>query len=207
MRWAGRRRPGSAGRRRPGSSGSGVPDGPAGTARGMPAGGRAALAGLVAALVVGSTAPAVHDLHETYADLAIDGAVVGGRVQFFQRHLERALGPRVGADAVALTPGATADSLVMAYVRDNLVVIAHGDTLRPALLRSGRERLQHHTAWWVALHYEAAAPIDTLRVRNTLLFDLHDDQRNVMRFVRFPEETRETVTLEPGRPEAAVTGR
>lgn len=199
MRWAGRRPTGSG-------NGGGL-DGPAEVAYGWSPGWRTALAGLAAALVLGSTAPAVHDLHETYTDLAIESSVVGGRVQFFQDQLERALGPRVGADAVALEPGATADSLVMDYIRENLVLIAHGDTLRPALLRSGRERLQHHTAWWVALHYEAAEPIDTLRVRNTLLFDLHDDQRNVARFVRFPEETRETVTLEPGRPEAAVTVR
>ncbi|MGK7310673.1 MAG: DUF6702 family protein [Candidatus Longimicrobiales bacterium M2_2A_002] len=202
MRWAGRRRTGSGGSGRP----DGL-DGPTEAAHGRSPGWRAALAGLAVALVLGSTAPAVHDLHETYADLAIDGAVVGGRVQFFQDQLERALGPEVGADAVALTPGATADSLVMGYIRENLVLIAHGDTLRPALLRSGREQLQHHTAWWVALHYEAAEPIDTLRVRNTLLFDLHDDQRNIMRFVRFPEETRETVTLEPARPDAVVTAR
>ena len=53
---------------------------------------------------------------------------------------------------------------------------------------------------------EATAPIDSLHVRNTLLFEVYDDQRNIMRFVRFPEETRETVTFDGEDPEAVVGG-
>lgn len=146
----------------------------------------------------------VHDLHETYADLAIEGPTVAGRLQFFRKDLERALGPILGADAITLRPGPEADALVLRYLRDRLTLVAHGDTLQPALLRSAEIELGHHPGWEVTLSWEAASPIDALRVRSTLLFDLHDDQRNVMRFVRFPEETRETVTLEPGAAEGVV---
>lgn len=147
-----------------------------------------------------------HELHETYADLAIEANIVGGRILFYQEQLERALGPMAHADAVTLTPGDAADSLVLRYVRDHLVLQARGDTLRPILLRSGQERMEHHQGWWVVIHYEAAAPIDSLRVTNTLLFEVHDDQRNIMRFVRFPEETRETRTFDAEQPEAVVAG-
>ena len=146
----------------------------------------------------------VHELHETYADFAIEAGIVGGRVRFYQDQLERALGSMTGADAVTLKPGAAADSLVLRYVRDRLVLTARGDTLHPLLLRSGQEPLEHHQGWWVVLHYEADAPIDSLRVTNRLLFDVHDDQRNIMRFVRFPEETRETITLDAAHPAAVV---
>lgn len=149
----------------------------------------------------------LHELHETYADLAIEGAVVGGQVRFYQEQLERALGPMADADAVSLTPGAAAVSLVLRYLRDRLVLIAHGDTLDPILLRSGQEPMEHHVSWWVVLHYEALAPIDSLHVTNTLLFDVYDDQRNIVRFVRFPDESRETVTFEAGHPQAVVEAR
>lgn len=149
---------------------------------------------------------APHELHETYADIAIEDATAGGRVRFYKQQLERALGPMVDADAVTLSPGAAADSLVLRYLRGHLVLTTHGDTLQPTLLRSGEEALEHHQGWWIAVHYEAAAPIDSLHVRNTLLFEVYDDQRNVMRFVHFPEETRQTVTFEAGAAEAVVEG-
>lgn len=149
---------------------------------------------------------AVHELHETYADLAIEGATVGGQIRFYKSDLERALGPMVGADAVTLTPGPEADALMLRYLTDHLVLRVDGDTLDPTIIRSGEEMMEHHEGWWVAVHYEAAVAIDSLHVTNTLLFEVHDDQRNIMRFVHFPEETRETVTLEAEAPEAVVKG-
>jgi hypothetical protein len=155
-------------------------------------------AGLAVLVLLAATPAPPHELHETYADLAIEGDVVGGRLRFFKEQLERALGPAVDADAVSLAPGAEADALVLRYLEDRLIFVAHGDTLRPTILRSGEVRMEHHAGWEVTLTWQATAPVDALRVRNTLLFEVHDDQRNIMRFVRFPEETRETVTTEPG---------
>ena len=162
--------------------------------------------------VLGVAVPALvlasppHELHETYADLAMEDVIVGGQIRFYKEQLERALGPMTGADAFTLAPGAASDSLVLRYIRDHLVLQVHGDTLQPILLRSGQRLMEHHQGWWVAIHYEAAAPVDSLHVTNTLLFEVHDDQRNIMRFVRFPEETRETVTFDAEQPKAVVTG-
>jgi hypothetical protein len=158
------------------------------------------------ALGLGLTAlaPPVHDLHETYADLAIENATVGGQIRFYKEQLERALGPMVDADAVTLTPGAAADSMVLRYLRSHLVLQTHGDTLQPTLLRSGQERMEHHEGWWIVVHYEAGAPIDSLQVTNTLLFETYDDQRNIVRFVRFPEETRQTITFDAEQPEVVL---
>jgi hypothetical protein len=147
---------------------------------------------------------AAHELHESYADLAIDRTTVGGRIQFFRSDLERALGPLANADAVTLIPGDQANALVLRYLRDHLTFSTRGDTLLPAILRSAVIELGHHEGWEVTLSWEAAATIDSLRVRNTLLFELHEDQRNIMRFVRFPEETRETRTFEASTPEAVI---
>lgn len=72
----------------------------------------------------------------------------------------------VDADAVTLSPGAAADS-VLRYLRGHLALTTHGDTLQPTLLRGGEEAVEHHQGWWIAVHYEAAAPNDSLHVRNT----------------------------------------
>ena len=139
-----------------------------------------------------------HELHETYADLAIEDRVIGGRVRFFRKDLERALGPMLRSDAVSLGPGAETDALVLRYLRDHLTLVSGGDTLEASLLKGEEVRMGHHPGWEVTLSWVAAAPVGELRVRNTLLLELHHDQRNVMRFVRFPEETRVTLTTEAG---------
>lgn len=158
----------------------------------------------------GTTTAAVHELHESYADLAIEGPVVGGQLRFFKKDLERALGPLLGSDAVSLSPGTEADALVLRYIRDRLTLVAGdtllvaGDTLEATLLSSREIELGHHPGWEVTLAWQAAAPVHELRVRSTLLFELHADQRNIFRFVRFPDETRVTLTLEPGAAEGRV---
>ena len=149
-------------------------------------------------------AAAPHELHETYADLAIEGGVIGGSIRFFKKDLERALGPMLRSDAVSLTPGPEADALVLRYLAERITLVAHGDTLQPSLIRGEEIRMTHHPGWQVTVSWQATAPVAGLHVRNTLLLELHDDQRNVMRFVRFPEETRVTLTLEAGAEEGMV---
>jgi hypothetical protein len=169
-------------------------------------------------------AAVAHDLHIAYADMAIEGAVVAGRIRIFKDDLERALGPLVGADAVSLRPGAEADVLVLRYLREHLVVEvpagpgagAGGDAergnphqrpgtvLEPTLLRSGQDELDREPVWWVIVQYEATAPVASFRVRNTILFEVFDDQRNIMKFVRFPDETQKTFYFDKDEAEHVV---
>lgn len=149
-------------------------------------------------------APAPHDLHMTYGDLAVEGRFVAGRIRMFKDDLERALGPLVGADALSLAPGGEADALVMRYLRDHLRIEAGGEVLAPVLLDSGEDELDRETVWWVVIQYEAPSPATVFTVRNTLFFELFDDQRNVFKFVRFPDEVQLTYTFTPGESEHVV---
>ncbi len=164
-----------------------------------------------------------HDLHIAYADMAIEGCVIAGRIRIFKHDLERALSPLVGADAVSLRPGSEADALVMRYLREHLVIEAvggaaaagraggeagtgvRGPSLEPTLLQSGQDELDREPVWWVIVQYEAMTPIDTLRVRNTILFEVFDDQRNIMKFVRFPGESQKTFYFDKDESEHVVT--
>lgn len=149
-------------------------------------------------------AAVAHDLHIAYADLAIEGDVVAGRIRLFQDDLERALGPLAGADAISLRPGPEADALVLRYLRERLRIAADGVLLDPAILDSGRDMLDREAVWWVVVRYRAAAPVRSLHLTNTLLFELFDDQRNVVKVVRFPEQTERTYHFARGEAEAVV---
>ena len=148
--------------------------------------------------------PAPHDLHMAYGDLAIEGRVIAGRIRIFKDDLERALGPFVSADALSLSPGPEADALVLRYLRDRLAVRVHGSNLQPELVASGEDELDREPVWWVLVQFQADAPVVDFTVRNTLLFELFDDQRNVMKFVHFPDETPRTFYFAPGEDEHRV---
>ena len=155
-------------------------------------------------LGAGGGGDAPHDLHIAYGDLGIEGAVMAGRMRFFKDDLERALGPMLRVDAVALTPGPEADALVLRYLRERFVVRVGDAVLMPEVLASGEDLLDREPVWWVTLRWTARAPVTALTVRNTLLFELYDDQRNVVKFVHFPEQTPRTFYFADGEDEHAV---
>lgn len=152
---------------------------------------------------VHAEAPA-HDLHVAYADVAVEGEVLAARIRIFKDDLERALGAEFDVDAVQLTPGPQADGLVLRYLRRHLRLEAGGTSLAPEILRSGEDLLDREPIWWVVVQYRSAGPVDELDVRNTILLELFDDQRNVMKFVRFPDETSRTFYFARGEEERRV---
>ena len=154
--------------------------------------------------VLPSPSGPVHDLHIAYADLAVEGAVIAGRLRFFKDDLERALGPFVESDALSLSPGPEADALVLRYVRERLALFVDGSRLEPVLVASGEDELDREPVWWVLVQYRAGSPVADFTVRNTLLFELFDDQRNVMKFVHFPDQTPRTFYFAPGEDEHRV---
>ncbi len=152
-----------------------------------------------------------HDLHIAYGDMAIEGDVVAGRIRMFTNDLEKALGPLVNADAMTLDAGPEADALVLRYIREHLVIEVPGATadapavtLDPKLLESGEDELDREPVWWVIVEYRAPRDVGEIHVRNTLLFELFKDQRNIMKFVRFPEQKQKTFYFARGEEHAVV---
>jgi len=155
----------------------------------------------------GTPAPVPHDLHIAYGDLAVEGPAIAGRIRFFKDDLERALGPAMGADAVSLTPGPEADALVLRYLREHLRLEVAGTALEAEILSSGVDELDREPVWWILVQFGHQAPVTEFTVRNTLLFELFGDQRNVFKFVHFPDETSRTFYFAPGEEEHRVRFR
>jgi len=158
----------------------------------------------VASAASGASAPAAHELHLAYGNLAVEGSLIAGRIRLFKDDLGRALGPMVGAASLTLQPGPEADALVMRYLRDNLSISVDGQELEATLLSSGEDELDREPVWWVLVQFRAPSPPEALHVRNTLLFDVHDDQRNIFKFVHFPDETQRTFYFAEGESEHVV---
>lgn len=152
----------------------------------------------------GASPPLPHDLHLTSANAAVEGEFVLLRIRFFKDDLEAALGAHVGATVLALTENADVDRVFLAYLEEHLAIRVDGESLAPAILAKGEDVLDREPVWWYALEYRAAAPVTRLTMRNTLLFELFDDQRNVVKFVHFPEESQQTFAFAPDEAEHEV---
>jgi hypothetical protein len=136
--------------------------------------------------------------------MAVEGSLVAGRLRFFKNDLEQGIAAMVGADSVTLEPGAEADALVMRYLRGRLGIRADGQELEASLVGSGEDELDLEPVWWIIVQYQAADTVEEIHVRNTLLFEVYDDQRNVFKFVHFPDEAQRTFYFAEGESEHFV---
>lgn len=133
---------------------------------------------------------ATHDLHATYGNLGVDGPMAVLQMRVFKDDLEEALGRLSGNDHLLLDVSPEMDALFLRYLRERFVIEADGHILEGRIIGSGDDELDREPVWWYQIRFDAPAPIETARITNTILFEVFDDQSNVLRVVDFPEEDR-----------------
>ena len=146
----------------------------------------------------GAAAPGAHDLHVSYGAAAVEGQVLSVRVRFFKDDLESALARHQGRPAFALAVGPESDAAVLSYLKAHLSVEVGGRVLEATLVGSGEDVLDREPVWWYAVQFEAPATLAAFRVRNTLLTEIFDDQTNIVKFVRFPDQKQKTYSFGRG---------
>ncbi len=162
-----------------------------------------ALASAVALLLLGTgAAPAgshrPHDLHITYGNLAVEGATAVYQIRVFRDDLVAALAGHAGESLLDMAASPEVDAIFLDYMEAHVRIRADGVLLEPALLASGEDELDREPVWWYRVQYRADAPVRQLSMVNTVLFELFDDQRNILRVVHFPGEARRTYYFAPG---------
>lgn len=163
--------------------------------------------GLFLLWIVLAAAPSVplpHDLHITSGNTAVEGKTITTRIRFFGDDLESGLRLSGAGPDFVLGDDPAADAAFMAYFDERFVVWVGGERLSPTLIAKGQDLLDREPIWWYAVQYEAPAVLEVFRVRNTLLFELFEDQRNVVKFVHFPDETQRTYSFGVGDEEFEV---
>jgi hypothetical protein len=90
------------------------------------------------------------------------------------------------------------DALFMSYFSEHFRIEVGGNTLVGRIVGSGEDALDREPVWWYAIQFEALEPVRSFRVRNTLLLELFDDQRNIVKFVHLPDERQKTYSFGHG---------
>ena len=154
---------------------------------------------------MGAEAQPRHDLHATYGNLGVDGSIAILQLRVFKDDLEEALQRFHDLDSFQLEVSPEADALFLRYMLEHFALEVDGQLLEGRIVGSGDDELDREPVWWYQLRFDAPGPIESARITNTILFEIFDDQRNVMRVVKFPEETRRAYYFAPGEETIEIT--
>jgi Domain of unknown function (DUF6702) len=145
-----------------------------------------------------------HKLHVSYGSSAVEGNVVLLRLRFFRDDLENALKGDTHRQDFTLADDPATEAAFLAYLAERFTLTVSGERLDARILQSGEDELDREPVWWYAVQFEASAPVRSFRVRDTLLLELFGDQRNIVKFVHFPEQTQKTYAFARGEEEFEV---
>jgi hypothetical protein len=154
------------------------------------------LLSLMVGIVLGGEAR--HDLHVSYGNLGLEGTTAILQIRIFKDDLEEALQRFDEREPFLLEVTPEMDALFLRYLSENFRLEVDGKTLPGRILGSGYDELDREPVWWYQIAYDLPGPFDGARVTNTVLMEVFDDQSNVLRVVRFPEETRRAYYFAPG---------
>jgi hypothetical protein len=157
-------------------------------------------------LVSFSNAPARHDFHMSKGQVEYVAAEKSLQItlHLFIDDVEDALalqgvkGLQLGTEKEA----AQADERLAAYLRQHFSLTLNGSKLNLQFL--GKETTDDMAAIWCYLLVEQVALPQDLRIQNSLLTDLFDDQKNILTVVG-PAGKKSTLLFEKHRPVQSVT--
>jgi len=152
-----------------------------------------------------SAAEPRHDLHASYGNLGVDGALAILQIRVFKDDLEEALRRFHGLDVFQMEVSPAVDALFLQYFAEKFILEVEGTILEGQIIGSGDDELDREPVWWYQLRFSAPEPIRLARITNTILFDVFDDQSNILRVVDFPEESRSSYYFAPGEETIEVT--
>ena len=139
-----------------------------------------ALAAAICALAAGALAP--HPFRLSVADAAASGSTIDVRIRFFWDDLQFAVMERTSDMEFRLAETDEVDAVVLQYINDMLGVRADGTLLPGTLIERGVQEARNpdEVMWWYRLEYSLDPSIDRIHVTNRLLFNMFEDQRNLV---------------------------
>lgn len=141
--------------------------------------------------VVRGPAPAPHNTHISHARVVLEGPVVLARIRLFRDDLEKTLKQKVVDEPAS-------HRVVADYIDRSFRIRADSAMLVAELLDSGADMEGDQPVWWVLVQWKAARPIGQLAMRAQQLFELFNDQQNLVTISRQPGGERRSLYFQAG---------
>ena len=125
---------------------------------------------------------AIHNVRLSMATLESGAGSLELEVRFFWDDLQIAVMERTSDMEFRLAETAEVDGVIQEYINEMLVLEAGGERLQGQIVARGilDASRPDEVMWWYRLEYPVDAAPDRLYVRNRLLFNMFEDQRNIV---------------------------
>jgi hypothetical protein len=143
-----------------------------------------------------SAADTPHPLHLSTTQLAVDSTTVWLRIRMFKDDLELALGVRAGLDSLSLEPSAGHDSLFADYFNQAFGLRLNGTGVAGVIESSGEDvasGVGDLRMWWYQVRFDGVERIRSVEIRNEILYEQFEDQRNIVRVLHVPTDMQKTL--------------
>jgi len=146
---------------------------------------RRALAAAALVLAAGAVATAPADSHPfrlSVADVGVSGSLLQARIRFFWDDLQLAVMEHTSDMEFELEENDEVDSIIETYINDMLMLEAAEAPVRGRVTARGVEDAARidEVMWWYRLEYAVPSDAERVRIRNRLLFNMFEDQRNIV---------------------------
>lgn len=129
-----------------------------------------------------STPTLPHNIRMSLATLEAGTGTLTIEIRFFWDDLQVAVMERTSDMQFELAESTEVDRVIEAYINDMLTVEVDGSRLTGTVSARGIQDAarQDEVMWWYRLEYAVEGTPDRIYVKNRLLFNMFEDQRNIL---------------------------
>lgn len=147
----------------------------------------------------------VHELHLSHTRMVVTGTTVTARVRVFHDDTEAVLRRFANRSTLRVTDRAGEDSVFQRYYNERVHLTANGQPLQARVVASGRDPdTADPVMWWYEVEYRAPQRVVSLALRQHLMFEQFQDQRNILTVIAMPSEERYSLYFSPSDLKAQV---
>lgn len=139
------------------------------------------IAAAICLLAVSAASPP-HPFRLSVADAVVDGSTLDVNIRFFWDDLQFAVMEHTSDMEFRLAEDEEVDAVVAQYVNDMFNLQAEGAVLQGTLVERGIQEARNpdEVMWWYRFEYPLVPATDRIHVTNRLLFNMFEDQRNLV---------------------------
>ena len=137
---------------------------------------------VLAALLCLAAADGSHPFRLSVADAGTTGPVLHARIRFFWDDLQLAVMEHTSDTDFRLAETPEVDAIIEGYINDMLELTAGDAVLRGKVTARGIDvaDVMDEIMWWYRMEYPVDESVERVHVRNRLLFNVFEDQRNLL---------------------------
>lgn len=138
--------------------------------------------GILGAFFCLVAADGTHPFRLSVADAGMTGPVLHARIRFFWDDLQLAVMQHASNMEFRLAETPEVDAIVERYINEMLVLTA-GDAVLPGKVTArgiDESNIVDEVMWWYRVEYSLDESVERVHVSNRLLFNVFEDQRNLI---------------------------